>query len=130
MLCYMSIGQAEDYRSYWQPQWKERPPDLAGPARSGLARGRSGQVSGPGWQGIIFGKPESYLDQLIALGCDGVYLDRVDAYDYYKAQGREGAAREMVDFVIALSAYARQRSPGFGIFPQNAEELGISFPTT
>jgi cysteinyl-tRNA synthetase len=82
----------------------------------------------PDWQRIIYGTPESYLDQILALGFDGVYLDRVDAYWYYQEQGRENAAREMVDFILDFTKYARQRHPGFGVFPQNSEELGILFP--
>ncbi|MCR5766038.1 MAG: endo alpha-1,4 polygalactosaminidase, partial [Treponema sp.] len=26
VICYMSIGEAEDYRWYWQKQWKSNPP--------------------------------------------------------------------------------------------------------
>jgi cysteinyl-tRNA synthetase len=53
----------------------------------------------------------------------------VDAYEYYyEKEGRETAAREMADFVIGLAKYARERQPGFGVFPQNAEELGMRFP--
>ena len=26
LLCYMSIGQAEDYRFYWDREWYENPP--------------------------------------------------------------------------------------------------------
>ncbi|TET81889.1 MAG: hypothetical protein E3J37_08345 [Anaerolineales bacterium] len=34
----------------------------------------------PEWQAIIYGSPESYLDWIMNLGFDRVYLDRVDAY--------------------------------------------------
>jgi cysteinyl-tRNA synthetase len=128
VLCYMSIGQAEDYRSYWQPEWKKDPPawlDGADPDWQGDYWVRYWD---PDWQRIIYGGPDGYLDQLLAFGCDGVYLDRVDAYAYYEEQGRSSAAREMADFVLTLSEYARERVPGFGVFPQNAEELGIRFP--
>ena len=27
VVCYMSIGEAEDYRYYWQPAWTTSPPD-------------------------------------------------------------------------------------------------------
>jgi len=33
-----------------------------------------------GWQAIIF----QYLDKILAQGFDGVYLDLVDAYEYYQ----------------------------------------------
>jgi cysteinyl-tRNA synthetase len=82
----------------------------------------------PAWQAIILGSPESYLDRILALGFDGIYMDRVDTYQYYEERGRTTAAREMADFVIAIARYARERHPSFGIFPQNAEELGILFP--
>jgi uncharacterized protein (TIGR01370 family) len=34
----------------------------------------------------------------------------------------------MVDFVLDFTQYARKKHPGFGVFPQNAEELGVLFP--
>ena len=34
----------------------------------------------------------------------------------------------MADFVIGLAKYAREKHPGFGVFPQNSEELGLQFP--
>ncbi len=128
VLCYMSIGQAEDYRSYWRAEWAENPPVWLDQADPDWQGDYWVKYWDPEWQQILFGTADSYLDQLIALGCDGVYLDRVDAFDYYAEQGRENAAREMADLVIALADYARQRVPSFGVFPQNGEELGLEFP--
>jgi cysteinyl-tRNA synthetase len=128
ILCYMSIGQAEDYRFYWKREWYESPPawlDTADPNWAGDYWVRYWE---PEWQAIIYGSPDSYLDRILDLGFDGVYLDRVDAYEYYEEQGRGTAAREMVDFVIGIAQYARKRHPGFGVFPQNAERLGVLFP--
>jgi cysteinyl-tRNA synthetase, unknown class len=128
ILCYMSIGQSETYRWYWQPEWETDPPDWLDVPDGVWAGDHWVHYWDPDWQHIIYGTPESYLDQIMALGFDGVYLDRVDAYWYYQDQGRTTAAREMVDFILEFSAYARKRHPGFGIFPQNAEELGVMFP--
>ncbi len=128
VLCYMSIGQAETYRFYWQREWHENPPAWLDEPDPEWAHDYWVRYWDPDWQAIIYGSPESYLDQIIALGFDGVYLDRVDAYWYYEEQGRETAAREMADFVIGLAEYAREQHPGFGVFPQNAEELGLRFP--
>ncbi len=128
VLAYMSIGQAEDYRYYWDPSWEEDPPpwlDVSDPEWRGDFWVRYWD---PGWQRIVFGTPDSYLDRIIALGFDGVYLDRVDAYGYYEERdGRTQAAAEMVGFVMALTSYAREQRPGFAVFPQNAEELGPQF---
>jgi len=128
VLCYMSIGQAEDYRFYWQREWYKDPPAWLDTSDPNWAGDYWVRYWDPEWQAIIYGSPDSYLDQILALGFDGVYLDRVDAYWYYEEQGRETAAREMADFVVGLAEYARERHPGFGVFPQNAEELGIRFP--
>ena len=128
ILCYMSIGQSENYRWYWNPDWELNPPSWLDLPDGVWAGDHWVRYWDPDWQEIIYGKSGSYLDQILALGFDGVYLDRVDAYWYYQDQGRETAAREMVDFILDFTTYARQRHPGFGVFPQNAEELGIRFP--
>jgi cysteinyl-tRNA synthetase len=128
ILCYMSIGQSENYRWYWQPEWETDPPSWLDVPDGVWAGDHWVRYWDPDWQRIIHGTPESYLDQILALGFDGVYLDRVDAYWYYQDQGRETAAREMVDFILDFTEYAREKHPGFGVFPQNAEELGVLFP--
>jgi cysteinyl-tRNA synthetase len=128
ILCYMSIGQSETYRWYWDPAWEKNPPSWLDVPDGVWAGDHWVRYWEPGWQEIIYGKPDSYLDQILALGFDGVYLDRVDAYWYYQDQGRETAAQEMVDFILDFTQYARKKHPGFGVFPQNAEELGLMFP--
>jgi cysteinyl-tRNA synthetase len=128
ILCYMSIGQSETYRWYWDPDWIKNPPNWLDVPDGVWAGDHWVRYWDPEWQEIIYGTPESYLDQILRLGFDGVYLDRVDAYWYYQDQGRDSAAQEMVDFILAFSDYARRKHPGFGVFPQNAEELGLRFP--
>lgn len=38
------------------------------------------------WRDILFGQSDSYLDKVLAAGFDGVYLDVVDAYEYFEEQ--------------------------------------------
>ncbi len=129
ILAYMSIGQAEEYREYWQPEWAENPPAWLDEPDEDWEGDYWVRYWDPDWQAIIYGSPESYLDRIIELGFDGVYLDRVDTYWYYEdKENRETAAQEMVDFIMDFTTYAREKRPGFGVFPQNAEELGILFP--
>jgi cysteinyl-tRNA synthetase len=118
ILCYMSIGQSETYRWYWQPEWNENPPAWLDVPDGVWAGDHWVRYWDPDWQAIIYGSPDSYLDQILALGFDGVYLDRVDAYWYYQGQGRETAAQEMADFILDFTEYARRKHPGFGVFPQ------------
>lgn len=128
VLCYMSIGEAEDYRWYWLPEWERQRPAFLDQENPDWPGNYKVRYWDPAWQALLFGSPNAYLDRILDLGYDGVYLDLVDAYTYYEEQGREAAAQEMVDFVLALAAYARVRDPEFGVFPQNAEELGAAYP--
>jgi cysteinyl-tRNA synthetase len=122
VLSYMSIGEAEDYRYYWDPKWKVKAPawlDEANPDWPGNYKVR---YWSPEWQALIFGNPGAYLDKIIAAGFDGVYLDIVDGFEYYESS-RSTAAGDMIGFVTALSAYAKSIKPGFLVFPQNGETL-------
>lgn len=84
VVSYMSIGEAEDYRDYWNATWAETPPAwLAGenPAWQGNYKVRYWD---PAWQAVIFGQPAAYLDRIVAAGFDGTYLDIIDAYEYFE----------------------------------------------
>jgi cysteinyl-tRNA synthetase len=130
VLAYMSIGEAQNYRWYWDPAWVPGNPswlDLQNPDQPG---NYAVQYWDPAWQAIIFGSPDRYLDKIIAAGFDGVYLDHVNAYEYWGPGGASGlnraaAGQEMVDFVTSIAQYARvvKGNTSFGIFPQNAEAL-------
>jgi cysteinyl-tRNA synthetase len=82
----MSIGEAENYRYYWQESWynkKDRPPWLLkeNPYWEGNYKV---QYWDPEWQAIIIGGEDSYLNKIIAAGFDGVYLDIIDAFEYFE----------------------------------------------
>ena len=84
LLCYMSIGEAEDYRYYWQPGWKNNPPvwlDKENPSWKGNYKVRYWL---PEWKSLIMGSNDAYLDRIITAEFDGVYLDIIDAYDYFE----------------------------------------------
>lgn len=132
VIAYMSIGEAESYRFYWDPAWDAdgdgipdpgAPPwlDIENPDWPGNYKVHYWD---PGWQAVIF----QYTDRLLSAGFDGAYLDIIDAYEYYAEQGRTTAAQEMADFVAAIRAYARSVDPTFYIVPQNAPELTTLVP--
>jgi len=119
VLAYMSIGEAEDYRFYWQDDWTPGNPAWLDVENPGWEGNYKVHYWDPAWQVIIL----SYTDRLLDAGFDGAYLDIIDAYEYYAEQGRTTAAQEMADFVAAIRAHARAHDPDFYIFPQNAPEL-------
>ena len=85
LLGYMSIGEAEDYRYYWQsgykpgsPEWLSNPnPDWPGNYKVKYWQGS--------WKSVIYGNENAYLDQLLKAGFDGAYLDIIDAYEYFES---------------------------------------------
>lgn len=119
VLSYLSIGEAERYRSYWKPEWdKTRPewlsdenPDWPGNYKVAFWHGD--------WKNIIY----DYLDDIMDAGFDGVYLDIIDAYEYWEDNGIDDAAARMIRFVRELATYAQHRNPFFWIVPQNGEGL-------
>lgn len=124
VFAYMSIGEAEDYRFYWEETWYESPPswlDAENPDWEGNYKVRYWE---PAWQEIIL----EYTDRLLEAGFDGVYLDIIDAYEHYESLGRESAAQEMVEFVATIAEHAHEQTPDFYIIPQNAPELAEHDP--
>lgn len=84
LVSYLSIGEAEDYRYYWQSSWDESSPswmDSENPHWEGNYKVRYWE---PEWQSIIFGNENAYLDKIVYAGFDGVYLDIIDAFEYYE----------------------------------------------
>lgn len=125
VLSYLSVGEAEDYRFYWKPEWSVKAPSWLEAENPDWEGNFKVRYWDPDWKRIIFGGPDAYLDRIIAAGFDGVYLDIIDAYWYFQEKGRKTAAKEMTDFVMELAAYARAKVPGFRIVPQNAEDLMV-----
>ena len=76
----------------------------------------------PGWQRLIFRGSDSYLSRILKAGFDGVYLDRVDAFQAI-GRDRPEAQDEMVRMVIAIAEQARRLRPDFLVVPQNGEQL-------
>lgn len=84
VISYMSIGEAEDYRYYWQSSWSTNPPswmDAENPDWPGNYKVRYWD---PAWQAIIFGNSDAYLDRILNAGFDGTYLDIIDGFEYFE----------------------------------------------
>lgn len=129
VLAYLSIGEAEDYRGYWQRSWSNAPPDWLGNENPDWSGNFAVRYWAPQWQALMYGGQGAYLDAIVASGFDGVYLDRIDAFDVADSTlGRGARIQAMADFVSAIAHYARQKHPGFVVVGQNGEEL-LANPT-
>ena len=86
VLAYLSVGEAADYRPYWQSAWDDsdsRPKWVAkaNPDWPGSYRVRYWTDD---WHSILYGSEESYLDQILAAGFDGAFLDVMDAWQTFE----------------------------------------------
>jgi cysteinyl-tRNA synthetase, unknown class len=84
VLCYMSIGEAEDYRFYWQEGWRSQPPAWLGPENPDWPGNFKVRYWDPGWHAIIFGNDNSYLKKILDADFDGVYLDLIDSFEFWE----------------------------------------------
>lgn len=122
VLAYLSVGEAADYRSYWQPAWDAQRPAWLGGENPNWPHAYPVRFWEGEWQAILFGAPQATLDGLVDRGFDGVFLDRIDVYQSWQPE-RPSAGADMVALVRALAAHARALRPGFLIVAQNAEPL-------
>ncbi len=86
LICYMSIGEAEDYRYYWNDDWANNHPlwlEKENPNWPGNYNVRYWEDD---WKNIIFGNDYSYLDKILNAGFDGVYLDIIEGFEYFEEQ--------------------------------------------
>jgi cysteinyl-tRNA synthetase, unknown class len=113
VISYMSIGEAENYRPYWDKAWKSAPPPWLGKENRDWRGNYGVRFWDPQWQSIIFG----YADNIVAAGFDGVYLDKVDEFEDM------GHPDDMVEFVGRIAARVKAKQPGFLVISQNGDGL-------
>ena len=131
VIAYLSIGEAEDYRAYWQGTWKTNPPAFLlgeNPEWKGNYCVKYWQAA---WQQIILAD----VDKIMAVGFDGVYLDIVDGFETFEQDGnnsiddrlnletKQSYRSDMVDWVKAVAARARKTNPAALVIPQNGTQL-------
>lgn len=84
LISYMSIGEAEDYRYYWDSSWSVGSPEWIVAENPEWEGNYKVQYWNKEWQDIIFGSDNSYLDKIINAGFDGVYLDIIEGFEYFE----------------------------------------------
>jgi uncharacterized protein (TIGR01370 family) len=122
-ISYLSVGEAETFRSYWQSSWdSSRPSWILGenPDWPGCYQVKFWD---PAWQKIIIDKATS----LAKAGYDGLMLDVVDVYGVSSvasaAGGADKARAAMMSFVEKISSSTKAINPHFKIIQNNALDL-------
>ena len=128
VLAYLSIGEAEDKRGFFDPAWKTED----GPRPSWIIKAN---CAWPGayavrfwqeeWKALLYKSTDSMLRRIVEAGFDGVYLDRVDMYFAYPPIGKERPTvrSDMIELVVELATAGRALNPRLIIVPNNGEEL-------
>lgn len=124
VLSYFEIGSLEDFRPEYPGLRKDAPEIFANEWGDWPGEFFVRYWDQRWWERVIQGR----VDQAIAAGFDGVYLDTPLAYeeiDLGSAQGRDRDALglEMTNLIVKISTYAKAKKPGFLIVPQNSPEL-------
>ena len=123
VISYISIGEAEDYRYYWQSSWNTSPPGWLGPENPDWPGNYKVKFWDPAWQNIIY----SYVDTIINQGFDGIYLDIIDAYYYWMVDTmvQPMADTLMMRFVKNIRSHVNTvtGNTDFIMIPQNAEDI-------
>lgn len=114
VLCYVSIGEAENYRWYWSPSWDTSPPRWLGRENPEWPGNYLVRYWDPGWKEIVF----NYLVKVRGQGFDGFYLDKVDSY-----QDFQDSLSWAIDSMKALVRAISDSFPDLLVVPQNASDL-------
>lgn len=129
VYAYVSVGEAESYRFYWQADWKKSPPLWLLSENPDWKENFAVAYWDQGWQRILFGSPQAYIDRIAAAGFDGIYLDKCDVHEDLArrekaiARTRDDPEADMAHLIGAIADYVRRNHPGLGIIMQNAEHL-------
>ena len=86
VICYMSVGEAETYRYYWKNAWNTDKPEWLEDENPYWPGNYKVKYWYDEWQEIIYKGESSFLDRIIDAGFDGVYLDIIDAFEYFELQ--------------------------------------------
>lgn len=84
VISYMSIGEAEDYRYYWNNTWNSRNLSFLLRENSEWDGNYIVKYWDDAWKSIIYGNDNSYCNKILTSGFDGVYLDIIDGYENFE----------------------------------------------
>ncbi len=85
MLAYLNVGAAENWRYYWQSDWRTGSPTWLGETYSDDYPDEFwARYWREEWHDIIYGSNDSYLRRVLNQGFDGVFLDNIDAYEIFE----------------------------------------------
>lgn len=89
VISYLSIGEAESYRYYWSKLTDGDKKRIINAENEDWEENYLVSYWDQLWKDIIIENDDSYIKRIIDAGFDGVYLDVIDAYEFYQEQGEK-----------------------------------------
>lgn len=132
VIAYIDIGEAEEYRVYWEDDWGVgNPVWIVGEDPDGWAENYPVAFWYDEWLEIWLAE-DGLLSEILEAGFDGVYLDWVEAYsdeNVVEAANKDAVnpVQEMIWFVGDIHEFIIDRCGDCVVIAQNAAEL-VKFP--
>lgn len=137
VLAYIDMGQAEEWRWYFDSAWTiGNPTWIVANDPNGWAGNFPVAYWRQEWHDIVYAgyNGTSMVDQTTADGFDGIYMDWVEAFSDTNvvtaaANDSVNPASEMFRLIEAIRDHARLTNPDYLIVAQNAPDLYPTDPT-
>lgn len=128
LLAYLSIGEAEKRRYYWQSGWANFDGQLTGNPdwiveKTENDAGYFIKYWSPAWHDIVYKNPRSYLRKIIEQGFDGVYLDIAKGVSFWLDRKHKAANSEMIALIENIAKAARVSNPNFLVMVEHGDQL-------
>ena len=130
MIAYMSIGQAATFQYDWQPEWS-----MTGRARTGRThRTPPGRAMCGFITGTRIGRTSSLPETtptwtgLSTRGLTAQCSTGLTRLRFMRNRVAKTAYAEMINLVMLIADYAHERSPDFGVFTINGEDIPFREP--
>lgn len=129
VIAYVSIGEASDFRWYYD-EVEQFWPHVLADVNPAFPESRKVRYWSNDWKQFLIGDDvpndlgDSYVKRVVDAGFDGIYLDIIDAFEHFGPWGnneRPSAASDMIDLVEQIAEYARVDlgHADFLVIPQN-----------
>lgn len=133
VIAYLSIGEAEDYRHYWQENWVKSPPKFILGENPDWEGNYAVRFWASKWQDIILADIRRIMKQ----GFDGLYLDKVDVFELFEydqkkddwidnrvnPETKQSYRDDMVEWVRKVGEEMRKVNKKGLLVPQNGSQL-------
>jgi uncharacterized protein (TIGR01370 family) len=124
IFSYVDIGEAENFRDYWQSSWNSNPPSFLLPENPNWPGDFGVKFWDPNWQKVMINEVQS----IAKAGYDGMFMDMSDTYKYQDVinayNGSDGSIENaMANYIIKLSEAGKAINPDFKVVPNNGTGL-------